>query len=86
MSRLRFASALLDTDQLRIGTRWRSRIRAKVLLYAEMNRQNDCYDGPGAKHQHHKENLDCHRETGYQNEDDADVIFEGAAQCRITAP
>ncbi len=66
--RLRFCQALLHSGHLAFGIGWRSRIRAKVLLYAEMNRQNYGYDGPGAKHQHHKKSFYCHKKTGYQNE------------------
>lgn len=40
---------------------------AQVLLHPEMDRHNHGNNGYGAEHQNRKQNLDHHRDSGYQN-------------------
>jgi hypothetical protein len=42
---------------------------AKVLFHPEMDRHNDGNDGNGAEHQNRKQNLNHHRDSGYQNQE-----------------
>ncbi len=46
----------------------RRRFSAQMLLHPEVDRQNHGDDGYGAQHQNRKQNLDHHRDSGYQNE------------------
>ena len=58
--------------QFRCGIgRW---LFAKMLLHPEMDRHNYSNDGYGAEHQNRKQNLDHHRESGYQNRQRENVI------------
>ena len=43
------------------------RLLAKMLLYPEMDRRHYGNDGYGAEHQNRKQNLNHHRDSGYQN-------------------
>jgi hypothetical protein len=53
------------------------RFLAKVLFHPEMDRHNDGNDGNGAEHQNRKQNLNHHRDSGYQTRERERPILGG---------
>ncbi len=68
----------LGSPQCRCGTdRW---FFAKMFLHPEMDCHNHSNDGKGAQHQNRKQNLDHHRDSGYQNRQKGKADFPGVAR------
>ena len=53
------------------------RFLAKVLFHPKMDRHNDRNDGNGAEHQNRKQNLNHHRDSGYQTREPERLIPRG---------